>query len=382
MATLTLTITRAPNDDYSHRLFKDLMSQIDGDCVAYYLWTNPVAVFDGVMTNADFSTHKNVILGVKDLMDGWEEFNYWDQAQQSGIALLDHVVRKFHDTNFVLFTSYEHLDREINQPNLQIVPWGGDIVNQSGEYPTVDPVLDKNFSSPKHFISLNRNSRTHRIFLLSYLFGRKYDRYGHLTFLGKTRSNLDSEFLNIVSWCFSEGHDDIRSTVMQGYKRLSSKFDNDPDKYEIYDGVGANNNVYNFKHRLAPLYQDSFVEIVTETTFASPAFMITEKVLNSIYGCNFPIVLSGQGAVQHLRDIGFDMFDDVINHSYDSISNPIDRIAAAVDLNAKILSDGAFAKEKWRECQHRFENNVLVAKNMCNWFTQRTKTELEKVVWK
>jgi hypothetical protein len=186
-------------------------------------------------------------------------------------------------------------------------------------YPTVKPVLDKNFDSTKPFISLNRQNRNHRAVLLSYLFGLGYNDYGHITFLTQSL-NEPNNYLDRIPWRFDERHDEIRQTMIDGYVKMkATPLDN--TEFEIYQSIGTNNNVVNFDNNLRPLYRNSFVEIVSETTCAAPSYLLTEKTLNSIYGCNFPILITGAGAVAHLRKIGFDMFDDIVDHSYDLISN-------------------------------------------------------------
>jgi hypothetical protein len=66
------------------------------------------------------------------------------------------------------------------------------------------------------------------------------------------------------------------------------------------------------------LSKDSYIEVVTESRYGKLPFK-TEKCVKPFYNLQFPIILGHQGIVQDLRDAGFDMFDDIIDHSYDSI---------------------------------------------------------------
>ena len=128
------------------------------------------------------------------------------------------------------------------------------------------------------------------------------------------------------------------------------------------------------------MYRNSFVEIVSESVFSSPSFMLTEKTAHAFYGCNFPIILSGCGAVAHLRDIGLDMFDDVIDHGYDLINNPFDRIVAAIESNRRLLTDPDYAKQSWLNCRSRFESNIKVMRNMYSWYEQRTRQKFAETL--
>jgi hypothetical protein len=141
-----------------------------------------------------------------------------------------------------------------------------------------------------------------------------------------------------------------------------------------------NDNLGNFENRLRSLYQNSFVEIVTESSFAPSCFILTEKTAHAFYGCNFPIILSGSGAIAHLREIGLDVFDDVVDHGYDLIENPFDRIVTAIDANRRLLTDCDYAKKSWKDCESRFENNVKVMRNIYSYYEQRTRQKLSAVL--
>ena len=63
------------------------------------------------------------------------------------------------------------------------------------------------------------------------------------------------------------------------------------------------------------------------------------------------------------------MFDDIVDHSYDLIDNPIDRLYSAIYNNHKLLTDNNYIKELWIQHKDRFESNINVAKSsMYNFF--------------
>lgn len=380
------TISRPPNDDFTYSMFEDWLSTMTHDYAAYYLWSCPPDVMKKFLNYTNFGVHKNVIIGIKDLLDMWIPYNYWHDTAQVGTQLIKETASKYPDTNFIICTSLENLHHEdIQSPNIQILPWGGDLVNQPALYKTIVPVLDKNFESTKSFICLNRNYRDHRIVVLCYLYGSGLDQYGKLSCLGLSTVDYSGEpdnFLDRIFWEFDEErHDHIREIIINGYPRMYKDQSLIIDDYKIYK-TRPNDNYSNFNNQLRSRYEHSFVEIVTETTFASPGFLITEKTLNSVYGCNFPIILSGNGAVSHLRELGFDMFDDVIDHSYDSIVDPFDRIVTAIETNRRLLIDVEFAKQCWKDCKSRFSNNIEVAKNIDTWYRKRGTELFKNLKWK
>lgn len=370
------TISRPPNDDFTFSIFSELLSQLTHEFEAYYIWSYPDDQLFNFLSTTQFSK-PNVIIGIKDLLNSGKAYDYWRDSAQVGTGYLDLMASKHTNKNFIIFTSLENVELEkITSTNLQFVHWGGDITNQADLYPGVSSVLDKNFNSDKTFISLNRGPRTHRLILLSYLFGAGYNTSGYLTFLGQEKFSLPNCIFDMLSWPFENK---TKITIQDGYK----KFYNNPDlsiiQYELIYPT-PNNNVDNFTHRLAPLYRNSFVELVTEPSFTPPSFLLTEKTLNSIYGCNFPIILSGAGTIQHLRNIGFDMFDDIVDHGYDQIANPADRIILAIENNKQLLVDSEHVKKLWRDNQYRFENNVrLASTKLYQWFRGRAVAQFREI---
>jgi small subunit ribosomal protein S8 len=170
--------------------------------------------------------------------------------------------------------------------------------------------------------------------------------------------------------------------VFSGYKKFRNCSTLDTESEEIYDELAPNDNFGNFDRVLRRKYENSFIEIVSETTFCSRSYNLTEKTTHAFYGCNFPIILSGCGAIQHLRDVGFDMFDDIIDHRYGDLENPIDRVSRAIDDNEHLLCNGDRVKTLWQENRHRFIKNVEVAKNIERFYQDRARKIWQNIVWK
>lgn len=380
-----IVISRAPNDYFTFDLSELLLKGLVCEYNAYYIWANPPHVIS-TFFESNFNKSKNVIIGIKDMLDLWGDYHYWNKNGNGVVDLIVEVAKKYPETNFVILTSLDHLEKEISEQNIQIISWGGDCVNQCNEYKILDPVVDKNFKSEKHVISLNRNYRAYRIVYLSYLLGRNLETCVNLSCLGISTIDLNVEpnnFMDRINWVFenSEEHNRIRDILIEGYR---DKFFNNTDlikeEYNIYQR--SNDNITNFNTSLRSKYQSSFLEIVTESCFTSPSFMVTEKTMHCFYGCNFPIILGGCGIVAHLREVGFDMFDDIIDHSYDLISNPIDRIVRAIDDNERLLVDPNYVKDLWIKHKQRILNNVDVARKISDFYKARAIDQWNNVVWK
>ena len=68
-------------------------------------------------------------------------------------------------------------------------------------------------------------------------------------------------------------------------------------------------------------YKDITIEIVAETSQTSDNFYITEKTLRPIAHGKLFLVIGSPEFEQNLKNLGFDIFDDIIDKSYDSSSS-------------------------------------------------------------
>lgn len=128
------------------------------------------------------------------------------------------------------------------------------------------------------------------------------------------------------------------------------------------DNIINENNYAELFNTLMPLYKNTVVEIINETTFFNNGIFITEKFLNSVYGYNLPIIISNAGCVEFLRNNGFDLFDDVIDHSYDKVVDPVQRIYSAITCNRRLLTDRDYAIDVWNRCRSRMDRNIEFTK--------------------
>lgn len=374
-------IKQPPNDTFTKRLFYKCCLQVKKPADFIYMWSSAIDKDGYSINDYDkeiwyrqelFNSIKNdlIILGIKDhLTAGW--FNPYTEIKPNLQIYIEDLINFYPNKTFIVFTSTENLILDCS--NAYVINWGGDIVNQQKEYKELEPVLEKNFDSKKHFISLNRNNRHHRTIMLSFLFGMNLNNFGNVTCLYKDSLVKSIDDLNLPKKFY------ITNQLKRGFNKFKNYRFEQQDNHEIYT-FSPNDNVYNFNKRLRNYYQNSFVEIVTETSFTEPCYLLTEKTLNSIYGCNFPIVLCGCGSVALLREIGFDMFDDIIDHSYDSITDPVEKIFSALTSNRELLNNANYAKDLWLKNKQRFISNVAIAKErMYDFYRNRAEQQWEKL---
>lgn len=102
--------------------------------------------------------------------------------------------------------------------------------------------------------------------------------------------------------------------------------------YQTYRGTENHNNFV----RLAPLYAKTAVNIVTETQYDARPGIVTEKTLQAMIAGQIPIVIGHPGIVQDCCELGFDMFEDLVDCSYDWLPNDC-RAEMAIQLNQDLI---------------------------------------------
>ena len=104
----------------------------------------------------------------------------------------------------------------------------------------------------------------------------------------------------------------------------------------IIDGPLIRNSTDNREHDVtSPLIRNCAVNIIAESgeqllNNTWKGHFITEKTFKAFALMQFPIWMAVPGLVAQIRNLGFDLFDDIIDHSYDNIKDFDQRLDAVV----------------------------------------------------
>jgi len=83
---------------------------------------------------------------------------------------------------------------------------------------------------------------------------------------------------------------------------------------------------------LADTILRSGVSICLETySTDNNVISLSEKIFRNLQIPRPWLLFCSAGSIQHLRDIGMDVLDDIVDHSYDNMSSPIDRQVAILN---------------------------------------------------
>jgi hypothetical protein len=106
-------------------------------------------------------------------------------------------------------------------------------------------------------------------------------------------------------------------------------------------------------------YRNSYVNIVTETGYVSTDVIhITEKSLIPIYYSQIPLILANFEHNKFLKErYDFDLFEDIIDYSYDNEKDPRKRIFMFVDEVKRLSSIKDEIINFYKNNQERFELN-------------------------
>jgi hypothetical protein len=115
-------------------------------------------------------------------------------------------------------------------------------------------------------------------------------------------------------------------------------------------------------------YKNAYINIVNESQFElKNTIHITEKSLVPFHFNQIPLFVATQGHVKKLKELyGFDVFDDLIDHSYDDIENPEDRINYIVNEIKRLNSKKDDVIKFYIENKTRFDSNREIIHKISN----------------
>lgn len=109
-------------------------------------------------------------------------------------------------------------------------------------------------------------------------------------------------------------------------------------------------------------FTDSYLNLVTESRLENIGFL-TEKTYKPIRAGQLFLIQGPVGAVEYLRSIGFDTFDDYIDHSYDDIPDWKQRTEQVV-IELKRISENI--EKIFKATIHRRIQNIRLLKSFDN----------------
>lgn len=212
--------------------------------------------------------------------------------------------------------------------------WAYDYLNRIKDYK-----INLNDNNPfiSKFLCLNGNRAWHRYYTLQKLHDVKIFDKGLISLLNRYNSieNIShyDKFKQLYKGDISFVSNLVKDKIILTLDRSNEQIHKDDRSHEQW------------------IYSQSSVSLVTETYGESKRkLFITEKSYKPIANCHFAIWIGTPGIVQFFRDLGFDMFDDVIDHSYDSYNTDQVRFNRAIkSLKEFLMVLPTLDKNKFQE---------------------------------
>lgn len=123
-------------------------------------------------------------------------------------------------------------------------------------------------------------------------------------------------------------------------------------------------NASNFNFLYDKIFKNSATSIITEPCFFERGNMLTEKTLMAIYSHQFMIWPGTYKMAETAQDLGIDIFDDIIDHSYQYHDHPGKRVVEAFLLNKDFLQDLGQQEQLRVKFKSRLEANLKFAKDI------------------
>jgi hypothetical protein len=114
-------------------------------------------------------------------------------------------------------------------------------------------------------------------------------------------------------------------------------------------------------------YQKTNIEIILETLFDDTRLHLTEKSLRPI-ACGHPFILAATpGSLAYLRSYGFETFDGLIDETYDTIKDPVQRLQAIIQEMERLLTVDQTVWDQLR---------IIAARNKQRFFSADTQEQI------
>jgi hypothetical protein len=135
----------------------------------------------------------------------------------------------------------------------------------------------------------------------------------------------------------------------------------------------------NFTNDLDQAIVDSQFSLIIETYFDFPdTIAFSEKIFRALQLPRPIMLYSMPGSIKVLRDYGFELFDDIVDHSYDSEPNVIKRQIMILDQLCN-WKNRSFTEQNLIEFEQRSKHNKNLLKDLRSLWPNRLNTVLEQL---
>lgn len=279
-------------------------------------------------TNLDLSLFDIVLVLQQECVDG---------DPDSYLQLLQ---TQYHNPNVFIITSGYHSQYHLDKKRIHILPFFLLNVSRFSQLETINPL--QNFK--KKFDVLLGMSKPHRDFVYMKMIesGIVNDSY-----LNITTNRFHTELRTIYR---SKDLDYVEDSLIQ------SHIESVLDSYSYIDNRGPR-----ISHIMPwRIYDHSLFSIVTETNWCDYLFL-SEKTAKALLARRIFVFFGSAGTLEFIRGFGFRTFDEVIDESYDTISEDHTRFDRAWQQVVTLYRAEPY--ETFRQCHDILKHNYNHIRN-------------------
>lgn len=219
----------------------------------------------------------------------------------------------------------------------------------------------------KHLFTLyNKELKTHRIAILAFMKKMDYLKFCDWSFLTAYKFR-NSYNMNVLHEIFSPEEIESYKSEFEYLKSFDRKF-TDYETQSTIDRASDQCGIPFYEIYSENPFKYSYFNIVTESQFLNENVIhITEKSIVPLYFSQIPIFLATKGHVSKLKEkYGFDLFEDIIDHSYDQEPDPQIRFQMVCNQIIKIVNDRDKFVNLYNLSDRRFRNNKSIVAEIKN----------------
>jgi hypothetical protein len=218
-----------------------------------------------------------------------------------------------------------------------------------------------------HFVSLARMPRSERIYFTGKLLEKKIQDKGIVSC-----GWGDKDFFN-SNGPYSHNNKELIEEFL-----VKSEFIN---KFPVDLGDDDDqqwDNLHNFEDAVFNIVMESstgYNETCAEAVYQNKSYgwcrvntdryFLTEKTTKSFYCRQLPLFVAPAGYVEHLRKLGFDVFDDILNHNYDKEDNIFSRCDMIISHLEELIVTPV---DEWnnilKHLKPRFDRNIELCRKL------------------
>lgn len=218
----------------------------------------------------------------------------------------------------------------------------------------LDCEIPVNFQKNKWYCCMNNRPRLHRLFTIAYLDSLDILDDGVVSANDRNYETNDGDSFEIaVSGRIPNIGIEYQKIIQNQIKLTSKKLPLIVDTNDLQNKCLPND--------LHPkIYDNTLINLVTETMYY-PEYneidesFITEKTWKVFTAGQIPVIIGPKFIVKRLRDYGFDMFDDIVDHSYDNLDDS-ERLFKAIESMQRVMATNNISSLNLKTLKRRMYN--------------------------